>query len=450
MHRHPQMLLVLLLWCCFVMNSYQYAHQTETYNAQFTPLTLNATHDLNITAFFAPDYSASTLTNLIEKAQHEVIIAIPGFSSWNGCTSGKECYGCDAADIRLKEKFPFFQALVNAINVRGVTVKILTNDPAQYGDKQCEGKMSLLTFLAIAGAQVKYYTTTSYMHSKFISIDNGEWLSISSINYSKTSIMSNREAGVLIYRNKDITNFTRSTFDYDFNIAQAIDIPWDQYTQSDIDAVRSKDPIPVVVPPNYHFTHCKVDSPAPKMMKVTSAQVTLTVSPDFAYDTMVNTVKKAQKSLQLSIYEVSHPALCDLIIDMASNGIDLKIFVSHEVYGKDEAQQALECYRKLYAANILVKMSHPYCLMYSHQKFWIVDDTIVSMSTGNWRTTDYPQAPYVFPPPTSPDYRNVNRDFTITVSSTNGGRNHLLDTFQTVFDTDYEQGIAFDPSHQSV
>jgi len=438
-------LLVVTLGCFFIDPSHQYANQTIAYHSQFHPLELPA-GSVQISAFFSPDYSASTLTSLVESAKSEVLIAIPGFSSWSGCTYGELCYGCYAKDIKQKEKFPVFQALVNAIH-RGVHVQIVTNDPAQYGDKQCAGKMSLLTYLAIAGASVRYYTTTGFLHTKFVSVDQGDRLAISSINFSKTSIMSNREAGVLIYGNRAIANFTRAVFDFDNKQAAPIVVDMSQYTSDEIALIRDKSDIPVVVPEKYNFKHCEVDTPAPEPKQVINdAIVSLVASPDFALENLKTVLNGVKTSFQLSIYEVSSTPLCDMLIDMAARGVSLKLFVSHEVFGAEEKKEALECYKKLYSHNIAVKMSHPYCLSYSHQKYWIVDNRLVMMSSGNWRESDYPQLPNTFPPMGSSGYRKVNRDFTIAVSSASGGQNALLASFQKVFDLDYSQGVAYDPN----
>jgi phosphatidylserine/phosphatidylglycerophosphate/cardiolipin synthase-like enzyme len=445
-------ILFLLLLALTINSSLQYANQTVTYVSHFEPLvrdygTEGVTNSgLNIGAFFSPDFSAPTLTALVENAKSEVLIAIPGFSSWIGCTSsGTSCYGCDASKLKFEEKFPVFQALINAIH-RGVTVKVLTNDPAQYGDKQCTGKMSLLTYLAIAGAQVRYYTSTAYLHSKFMSIDYGAIVSISSINYSKTSIMMNREAGVLIYNNADVANFTRAVFDFDFQLGVPMNVPYSEYSQEDIDLIRDKEPIPVIVPENYHFKFCKTESPSPKPVHfIKDATMTLIASPDFAYENMIKIVKKAKKSLQLSIYELSSPDLCDLLLELNERGVELKIFASNEVVGEIEKRDSHICYNRLYNNNIAVKLSHPHCLHYSHQKYWIIDNEIIVLSTGNWASTDYPKPPNVFPPTNAPGFRRVNRDFTIAVSSTSGN-NPLLDAFQTVFDEDYSQGTTYEPS----
>jgi phosphatidylserine/phosphatidylglycerophosphate/cardiolipin synthase-like enzyme len=440
------LLLLLLLLFSLIYSTNQYVNQTRTYTSQFVPLTVSYGESLpnskvlNVTGFFSPDHSISTLTSLVQNARFEILIDIPYFYSWIGCTSGYDCYGCNASVIYSQEEFPVFQALVNAIH-RGVTVKILTNDPTRYGESLCYGKMDLLTYLAIEGAQVRFYATTALLHAKLLSIDNGTTISISSINFSYTSFMKNREAGILLYNNTDAANFIRSVFNYDFELAVDISVPYSQYSQSDINLIRTNQTISVSIPSSITFS-CQTATPAPLPQLINDATMVLITSPDFAYETMTAMVRNATKSLQISIYAITSPSLCDLLVQLKQNGIQIKVFVSNSVVGSYEKYYSHNCYSKLTQNNINVVMSHPDCLTYSHQKYWIIDDETVVVSTGNWATTDFPEPPNTFPPTGSPGYRDVNRDFTIAISSTSGS-NPVLETFQTVFNEDYSQGVPY-------
>lgn len=113
--------------------------------------------------------------------------------------------------------FPIWQALLNAVH-NGIKVRILTNN---YEDKPCARSVTNLDYLLVAGADVKYYTSTTFSHSKYMMIDGTTSL-VSSINYSKASLTNNREAGIIIYEepNKKITHFLQNVFDYDFSLAK--------------------------------------------------------------------------------------------------------------------------------------------------------------------------------------------------------------------------------------
>jgi hypothetical protein len=63
------------------------------------------------------------------------------------------------------------------------------------------------------------------------------------------------------------------------------------------------------------------------------------------------------------------------------------------------------------------------------------------MSTENWAPSDYPLAPYVFPPPGGQGWRKVNRDITNQLKV----HKELLHVFRIVFDLDYHQGHNFEP-----
>ena len=85
------------------------------------------------------------------------------------------CGGC-TIDACNEEAFPVFPALLNAIN-RGVTVRLLTNN---YEGSTCSGLIQPLDFLVLAGVQVRYYTSTTFMHAKFMIVD-GKVVAISSV-----------------------------------------------------------------------------------------------------------------------------------------------------------------------------------------------------------------------------------------------------------------------------
>jgi phosphatidylserine/phosphatidylglycerophosphate/cardiolipin synthase-like enzyme len=417
------------------------AAQNGTYESPFQPKYFSNVDRLNLTAFFSPDHAADTLTSLVQSAMHDVEIAIPSFSSWIGCTYGNEtqCYGCPPQRILEQETFPVFQALVEAIVNREVSVKILTNDPDVYGNKQCPGTMSLLSYLVAIGAQIVLYTSTNFMHSKYLSID-GRTVAISSVNFSKTSIMNNREAGI-VTTHSGIVAFSRDVFQYDFSHGTPYTINLREYNATDIAYIRQH--YPKVVVPETRTFNCEVKSPKPDFSSSFSADnVGIIASPDYAFDAITALLNSTKNSLKLSIYEVSSASLCDVLINLVAKGVNLQLFVSHEVYSLNERKDAAKCYKRLAEKNIKIILSAPKCLTYSHQKFWIIDDSTLVLSTGNWRDADYPLPPYIFPDTPKSKARHVNRDFTVVV---NGKDTPILKTFQQVFDLDYSQGVPYTP-----
>ena len=76
----------------------------------------------------------------------------------------------------------------------GVAVRIITNG---FGDVTCEGKIAPFDFLALNGVKIVIFTSTTFDHAKFMMRD-GKAASISSVNWSRSSYMKNREAGANI------------------------------------------------------------------------------------------------------------------------------------------------------------------------------------------------------------------------------------------------------------
>ncbi|KAL9643996.1 hypothetical protein ABK040_005464 [Willaertia magna] len=414
--------------------------QNETYTSIFQPYN-NPKLSAVLTPLFSPDHSYKEETELVLSAKSSIDIAIPGFSSWSGCTySDNSCGGCTASDLYHQETFPIFQALVNQLN-KGITVRLLTNEPFM---KLCANDMDNLTYLKIKGADVRLFTTVSFLHSKYIAVD-GCKAAISSINFSKTSFMKNREAGILVDECDNsvskygiVSQFTQKVFEYDFMKGRKLDVA--SYSSSDIQFVKDSKYNTIDMPEPYHFKDCDAYSGDISPLKGVY-NVTIFASPDYAYGQLMTALKNVKKSIKLSIYEISHPDICDLLMNLAKRGVDLKLFASHYVYGKQESIEAFQCYKKLYEEGIPVTLSHKSCLTFSHEKYWILDDNILMLSTGNWRGSDYPNPPYVFPAKPDPAWRNVNRDFTIRID----GTNPLLSKFLEVFYKDYNQGFVYQP-----
>jgi phosphatidylserine/phosphatidylglycerophosphate/cardiolipin synthase-like enzyme len=157
------------------------------------------------------------------------------------------------------ESFPVFAALLNALH-RGVAVRIVTNNynnPAQPA-----GTVPMLDFLVLNGANVSYYTSTTFMHAKYMAID-GKVVSISSVNYSLSSYMYNREAGLYI-TGSAVVKFCAKVFDYDFSAA--IPLVPGSYSPSDMRIITDPTQIKVTLPlfpPFFFAKNCSLNVPCP-------------------------------------------------------------------------------------------------------------------------------------------------------------------------------------------
>ncbi len=399
--------------CASVFNSStRYDHQTTAYKAQFSAGAAGVGH-ITVAPFFSPDHSADSTVKYIDSAVSTIEIATPGFESWSKCDQSPYC---DPSDMRA-EAFPIFGALLNALH-RGVAVRIVTNN--YNNPAQPSGTVSLLDFLALNGANISFYTSTTFMHAKYMAID-GKVVSISSVNYSETSFMDNREAGLYI-TGTSIVKFCAKVFDYDFAAATPL-IPA-SYTQSEMKIITDPTQIKVRVTlvtisqltlqpqctQNTRLPHSNVypsqvfvppspvihgayvtDYPAPISI---SSHWTVYASPDGANSFLMTALKSATKSLHVYTYQITDDASvsgteCGELIALYKAGLDVVLLVSNQIYDQYDSKEAAKCYAQLVSAGVNVTKAPSY-YSYSHNKYAIIDGTSVLLSTGNWSPSDFP------------------------------------------------------------
>ena len=230
---------------------------------------------------------------------------VVGFDSWSYCTHyEKECdsegIGCTLEE-QQKEAFPVFPALLNAVHQKKVKVRLLTNN---YSQPTAQGKITPLDWFYLNGIQIRFYTTTTFMHSKYMVIDHGKKTSVSSVNFSKTSFTKNREAGVVLEDcSCSMIDFYQSVFEYDWG--QGSDYYVDNsYTDDEMKYITDPSTMPITIPP----------PPAINGAYVTSLKTYTDVlvkrgytSPDNARDVIFSNLQNVQSSLQ-----VIH--ICSLVI----------------------------------------------------------------------------------------------------------------------------------------
>lgn len=404
-------------------------HQTETYKATFEPVSCED-DDATGMPFFSPDHSIDAYVQLIQSAMSSIDLYTPGFSSWSYCTSfDASCIGCTLEGER-NESFPVFAALLNAVHERGVHVRILTND---YDTPTCKGKVTPLDWLCLNGIEVRTFTTVTFMHAKVMVIDKGKKTSISSVNFSYTSFMENREAGVVISGPcQDFVTFMSSVFELDWNMASNYTLT-NKYNSSDMDYITNTDHFPVDMPTPHHIDNAYVTT----LTNVSNVQVTtLYTSPDYALAQLNRTMQAVTKSFQLMIYQITDPELCDAILKMQSNGIDVQLLVSSRIFSYNDWKSAQDCYQKLYDNKVPIQKTPSY-YTYSHQKFWIIDGEEVHLSTGNWSPTDYPVG-LVFPPYRSSDWQDTNRNFIVGLKNSD-----IVSIFAKVIEEDGKNGTPW-------
>ena len=273
------------------------------------------------------------------------------------------------------ELFPVFPALLNAVHEKNVRVRIITND---FGTKTCRHKIAPFDWLFLNGIEIKTFTSVTFMHAKVMVIDKGKKTSISSVNFSRAAFTGNREAGVVLSGDcEEAVNFVLSVFEFDWKRANEYSLT-NTYTQSERQYITNKDHLPVVVPPPPDMHNSYVTS----VQNVSDVEVTsLYTSPDFALAHITKTLESVQTSFRIMIYQITDTELCDALIIMQTNGIDVKVLVSSYIYSYYSWRAAQRCYKKLYEHGVTIQKSPSYYKC-SHQKVWIVDDKEVHLSTG--------------------------------------------------------------------
>jgi phosphatidylserine/phosphatidylglycerophosphate/cardiolipin synthase-like enzyme len=393
--------------------------------------------------YFSPDTSLQTIVDLIESAQSSIDIMTPAWASWIGCTDWDTdvTIGCSVEVQKYNETFPVWRATLNAL-ARGVKVRIVSNNQG-YPVKQ--GNIDPFSYLILAGAEIHYFTSVTFMHAKYICIDH-KVTSVSSINFSKTSLTKNREAGFILRPDDGSDNtliqFMQDVFEYDFSHGPSFTVN-QNYSQSDMNMILNRSHLDVVVPDPIDFK----DSYVTKYYTVKSSSIPLEViiSPDFAYQTISDKLSAVKDSFSLYIYQVTGPEFCDQLLDLHKRDISLKFLFSRTIFAHGDYEKAQTCYKQLYDAGVKeMKITAPHMYTYSHQKYWIIDEgtstAATGLSTGNWGMTDYPEGDNTFPVYASSAWRRCNRDFTIFST-----HDTVISTMQTVFDEDYERGEYYHP-----
>ena len=222
-----------------------------------------------------------------------------GFSSWSSCTHyntacDNECIGCSLTEQR-NESFPIFPALLNAMHLRNVSVRLLTNN---FSQPTCPDQITPLDWLFLNGADIKFYRTTTFMHSKYVMVDKGKRTSVSSVNFSQTSFTKNREAGVVLEKCDCPTiAFYKSVFDSDWATADEYVIT-SKYSTSELDFITNKSfmeyPfLPRYVVPGAYVTPLKTYDAVTVRNGYTS--------PDNARTTIMDQLKSVKSSLEVGV-----------------------------------------------------------------------------------------------------------------------------------------------------
>ena len=227
-----------------------------------------------------------------------------------------------------------FPALLNAVHKKKIVVRLLTND---YNQKTCDGLISPLDWLSLNGIEIRYYTSTTFMHAKYMIIDKGKKTSVSSVNFSHTSFMRNREAGVVLTGTcSTATDFYTSVFDSDWNNGLIYNVS-QKYNSTTMKYITDPASLPVDTPPPPNIPGSYV-SPLNTYNNVQVKKVY--TAPDFALETLSDTLKAVKSSFYLMIYQITGTTLCNDILNLYNKGIDLRLLVSSRIYSYSDWKSA--------------------------------------------------------------------------------------------------------------
>ncbi len=247
------------------------------------------------------------------------------FKSWSTCTHyssecGGKCIGCTVED-QSNEPFPVFPALVNAVHTHNVTVRFLTND---FSVPTCDNLVTPMDWMYYLGMQIKFYRTTTFQHAKFMIIDKGRKVLISSVNFSQTSFTKNREAGVILSDCEcSVTDLYQKVFNsdwdtgYDYNLTGSI-------SRESLDTIRS----PKLLPPGRMGPYNIPGAFVTDMETVQGVSIVKGyTAPDNARDTFMKGLDDAKQSLDVHMYQITDSGICDKLLDMHKRGVNVTLLV---------------------------------------------------------------------------------------------------------------------------
>ena len=209
-----------------------------------------------------------------------------------------------------------FKALIDAIRVKKIQVKILVNN---YNVSTCKDSATLLDWLQVNGAEIRFYRSTSFLHAKFMMIDGGKKVLVSSINFSETSFKYNRETGVIVSdcANCDALNLYGRVFDWDWEEAEGFVLS-NSYEEGQLQIIKNR---PIKTPWN---------TSVQSLESFQGTEIIQTyVAPDYAWETFFDFLGSIKQSLLVHIYEIVEKEICTKIVSLHRKGIYVSVIVSN-------------------------------------------------------------------------------------------------------------------------
>jgi len=330
----------------------------------------------------------------------------------------------------------------------------LTN---KYDDEEvgCDGRVTMKDFLSLANPEkmeVRYYRTTSFMHAKYIARDNGEALSISSVNWSRESMRENREAGVILEEKRDgsdrlFDRVSNRAFEYDWKRAQKHVRGVEDIAKEEMAIIKNG------VSSGAKLENTKNDAMVKpfvtKMEQILlgeGSSVKMFVSPDFSREAFLRFLQSAKNVVYIYTYQVTDDDIADVLIDLSMNK-NVKVFMmlSPRIYADWDRKKASQVQARLYKAggkNMIIH-SAPKHFRYSHLKFIVKDERDAFetlLMTGNVSPSDLPKGDIFNPCHGKSSCSRANRDVNVLFREKDG---RIASKFLEVFEGDLKTATEY-------
>jgi cardiolipin synthase len=198
---------------------------------------------------------------------------------------------------------------------------------------------------------------------------------------------------------------------------------------------NSIDGFPIDTNTSSDWTHSRIyhigQSDFPIRPISSSGNITVFVSPDSSYEIIVTELRNAKRSIDIALYEFTHPYLYDALLDALKRSIKVRLFMEGApIGGMDDREWFILSTLASKDASVRFMVSESDKCVYAryqftHSKYIVIDNETVIVESANWAKTGIP---------TNASYGN--REWGVIVRDRT-----VADFFITVFENDW------DPSH---
>jgi len=130
-----------------------------------------------------------------------------------------------------------------------------------------------------------------------------------------------------------------------------------------------------------------------------AVNLTCFVSPDCSYEAITNELAHAQHSIDINMYEFTHPFLCKALTNALKRGVEVRLFLEGSPVGGISEEECFLLNRlHTYGADIRFIVSDQEKDIYArypfdHGKYLIIDNKTVIVESCNWAKTGVPVDP---------------------------------------------------------